>query len=222
MLETTTNKKNNEIKNEEAVVMIETTKKILNMNIKTLNEIKERLEKYKRSRIQQILQLRNCDKYTDYRITEDEKLIIKYTEKIKELKRELKEAEFMKNKNNEKMTIEKYGSARTMYYLNNKNKKGEELIIELMECEDPKCKNSLPQLWKQHGYIDRVLDKYICIETHVIDLNGNCYEKYNPQVKFSENENRNMIDFNWMFENTEENKQKLLNETIKRFEECIE
>lgn len=99
-----------------------------------------------------------------------------------------------------------------------KNAKGETLVIELSECTNSGGKNALPVLWKKQGYIDRILDTYICVSTYVTDTDGHCWGRYNPQVKLSEDKKRSVINFDWMFENTEENKQKLIDECIRLFE----
>ena len=117
-----------------------------------------------------------------------------------------------------KYTVEKRAGSITWIHVTEPNAKGETLLIELSECENSGGKNALPVLWKKHGFIDRVLDTYICIHTYVTDTEGNCYGRYNPQTKLSEDGKRNVINFEWMFENTEENKQKLIDECIKIFE----
>ena len=98
------------------------------------------------------------------------------------------------------------------------NKKGETLIIELSKCEDDKdYKKSLPKLWKKGGYIDRVLETHWSIETYVEDSEGRSWGMYNPQHKLSDDKKRMVIDFDWMFEATEENKEKLINEVYRIF-----
>lgn len=105
----------------------------------------------------------------------------------------------------------------TWITVNEPNAKGETLIIELHRCTNPKGKNALPELWKKHGYIDRVLDTYIGIDTYCTDSEGNCYGRYNPQTKLSDDGKRNVINFDWMFEDTEENEQKLIDEVLRLF-----
>ena len=117
-----------------------------------------------------------------------------------------------------KYTVEKGNGSLTWIHVTEPNEKGEKLLIELSECENPGGKNALPVLWKKHGFIDRVLDAYICIHTYVTDTEGNCYGRYNPQTKLSDDGKRHVINFDWMFENTEENKQKLIDECIRIFE----
>ena len=118
---------------------------------------------------------------------------------------------------NNKYTFEHKTGSTSWYHVNEPNKKGETMQFSISECEDPKFKNSLPKLWKKHGYMDRVLKTYLSIHTYVTDTNGDCWGRYNPQLK---QRNNHEINFEWMFENTEENKQKLINEVIRRFEEA--
>lgn len=117
-----------------------------------------------------------------------------------------------------KYTIEKGNGGITWIHVTESNKKEETLTIELVECTNPGGKKSLPYLWHKAGYINKVLDTYLCIHTYCTDTEGNCYGRYNPQTKESEDGKRIVINFDWMFENTEENKLKLINETIRLFE----
>ncbi len=118
-------------------------------------------------------------------------------------------------------TVEKGNGSITWIKITGANAKGETLVIELSECTNSGGKDSLPYLWKRHGYTDRVLETYISIHTYCTDSEGNCYNRYNPQLKLSEDGKRYVINFEWMFENTEENKQKLINEVIHLFESAI-
>ncbi len=115
-------------------------------------------------------------------------------------------------------TVEKGSGSITWITITEPNAKNETLVIELSECTNSGGKDSLPYLWKKHGYTDRVLDTYLSIHTYCTDSEGNCYGRYNPQSKLSEDRKRNVINFDWIFENTEENKQRLINECIRLFE----
>lgn len=115
-------------------------------------------------------------------------------------------------------TIKKYTETLTKIYITEPNKRCETLMMEIHECTNPGGKNALPYLWYKAGYTDKILDTYLCIHTYCTDSEGNCYGRYNPQTKESDDGKRNVINFDWMFENTEENKQKLINETIRLFE----
>lgn len=118
---------------------------------------------------------------------------------------------------NKKYTIEQVADTRWFYTFTDTNNKGEKLIIELSKCIDSDYKNSLPKLWNKSGYIDRVLETYWSIQTYVKDTEGNSFGRYNPQHKLSEDGNRMVINFDWMFEATEENKDKLINEVYRLF-----
>ena len=100
-----------------------------------------------------------------------------------------------------KYTVEKRAGNITHYHVTEANRKGEKLLIELSECENSGGKNALPVLWKKSGYIDRVLDTYICCHTYVTDSEGNCYGRYNPQNKLSDDGKRMVVNFEYMFEN---------------------
>ena len=114
--------------------------------------------------------------------------------------------------------IEKGNGGITWIHVTEANKKEETLTIELVECTNPGGKDSLPYLWHKAGYTDKILDTYLCIHTYCRDSEGNCCGQYNPQTKKSDDGKRNVINFEWMFENTEENKQRLINEAIRLFE----
>lgn len=115
-------------------------------------------------------------------------------------------------------TVEKYTDTLTKIYITKPNKKCETLMMEIHECTNPGGKNALPYLWYKAGYTDKILDTYLSIDTSCTDSEGNCWHRYNPQTKRSDDGKRNVINFDWMFENTEENKQKLINEVIRLFE----
>ena len=121
----------------------------------------------------------------------------------------------MLNKNN--FTIEQIAEARWFFNFTDTNAKGEKITVELSKCENCDSKNSLPNLWFKHGYTDQILETYWSVETYVTDTEGNCWEQYNPQTKISEDGKRLVINFDWMFEATEENKEKLLNEVYRLF-----
>lgn len=110
-------------------------------------------------------------------------------------------------------TVEQMAETRWFYTFTEPNAKGETLVIELSKCSNPGGNNALPVLWKKHGFIDRVLETSWSISTYVRDTEGKCYGRYNPQIKPHKCE----INFDWMFEATEENKVKLIDETFRLF-----
>ena len=114
-----------------------------------------------------------------------------------------------------------------LYRFTEQNKNGETIEFSIERCGDwnkPKDKKSLPYLWEKMGYIDRVLPNYWRVSTYATDKKGNCYGVYNPQEKNlirkdrdgKTIENRMVIDFDFMLEATEENKQKIISEIEKR------
>lgn len=118
---------------------------------------------------------------------------------------------------NKKYTIEQMAETRWVYTFTDTNKKGESLIIELSKNEDSSFKNSLPKLWYKNGYTNRILESYWSIGTYVKDSEGQSYGRYNPQHKISDDKKRSALNFDWMLEATEENKEKLINEVYQIF-----
>lgn len=101
---------------------------------------------------------------------------------------------------------------RTRYTYIEKNNCGESLIIELIHCE---ANTKIAKIWKEKGYIKEDLKSWVSIETYVIDKNGSCLGKYNPQIL----RNTHKINFEWVIEDTEENREKIIDEILKRFYE---
>jgi hypothetical protein len=114
---------------------------------------------------------------------------------------------------NKEFTIRQSAETVWWYTFTESNAKGEAMVVELSKCTNCGGSHALPVLWKQHGYIDRVLETYWCIQTYVKDTEGHSYGRYNPQSKQYKCE----INFDWMFEATEENKQKLIDEAFRLF-----
>lgn len=96
------------------------------------------------------------------------------------------------------------------------NAKKETMIIEIAPWKNPGGNNSLPNLWYKNGYTDKVMETYIGCSTYVYDSEGNCRGVYNPTSKYDGK--RNVINFDWLLEDTEENRQKIINECIRLFE----
>lgn len=119
----------------------------------------------------------------------------------------------------------KQGTSIYVLSYKNKNHKGETMTVELNRCEpDNSSKKSLPNLWKKHGYMDRVLESYWILSVYIYDEDG-CWGRYNPQTKPYTRydgkgkcvESRYVLDFDWVFEATQENAMKLLNKVERRF-----
>lgn len=95
--------------------------------------------------------------------------------------------------------------------------KGERLVVDLVKCENPGDARSLPNLWKKHGYIDGVLNTWIGVDVYVTDKAGNSRRDYDPTVL---DNNGHRINFDWMLEDTPENRDRIIAEICRRaFEE---
>lgn len=107
-------------------------------------------------------------------------------------------------------TIEKMNQkgTREFYHFNDRNYKGERIEIEFTKIENDK--GHLINLWYKEGFIKEKLENYWHVEVYVYDEKGNCYGKYNPQTHGTK------INFDWIIEATKENKERILNEIIKR------
>ena len=110
------------------------------------------------------------------------------------------------------------GTRNTVYTFTERNNKGERLQVELSECcPDNKSKYSLPNLWKKHGYTDRVLASYYSVRTYATDPKGVCRGLYNPQEETQDGAPQRSLNFSWMLEVTEQNREKILRECFRRF-----
>lgn len=108
-------------------------------------------------------------------------------------------------------TITKMAGERWFIKFTEPNAKEETVLIELCKCTDIPDKTSIPKMWVKNGYIDRVLETYWHVNTYVKDTKGYSYMYYNPQVK----PDTGKINFEWMFEATEENKNKIIDEVYR-------
>lgn len=108
-------------------------------------------------------------------------------------------------------TVEQMAGKRWFYTFTEPNAKGEKIVVELCKCTNPGGNNALPVLWKKHSFIDRVLETYWSIQTYVTDTEGQSFMRYNPQVI----PGKYKINFDWMFEATEENKDRLIDEVYR-------
>ena len=118
-----------------------------------------------------------------------------------------------------KYEIEKnkgYGS--TWIKVIGENAKKETMVIEIVHCKNPGGNKSLPYLWYKNGWTDKVMETYISCHTYVRDSEGNCFGIYDPTVKLSNDRKRNVINFDWLLEDTEENRKKIIEECIRLFE----
>lgn len=108
----------------------------------------------------------------------------------------------------------KYGS--TWIHVIGENAKRETMTIEIVHCTNPGGSNSLPYAWYKSGRTDKVMETWIGCNTYVHDSEGNCYGGYN--VTERHDGKRNVINFDWMLEDTRENMIKIIEACIQIFE----
>lgn len=112
--------------------------------------------------------------------------------------------------------IEKRDYGSTWIYVIGENAKKEKLTIEIVHCENLGGKKSLPYLWWREGWTDKVIETWIGCSTYVHDSEGGCYGGYNVTERY--NGKKNVINFDWLLEDTEENRKKIIEACIKLFE----
>ena len=110
---------------------------------------------------------------------------------------------------------------RTFYDFEERNKKGEKITVEISKTfVDDLSKSSLPYLWLKKGYTKKLFTNYLVCEVYAEDKKGNCYDRYNPTTKLSDDKKRMVIDFEWMLEVSDENIKKILDKVYQlAFEE---
>lgn len=115
-------------------------------------------------------------------------------------------------------TTEQRTATSTYYHFTEQNRRGERLAVEITECRpDNRSKSSLPNLWQKHGYTKKRLENYFCVRTYATDPEGVCRGRYNPQEETQNGSPQRSINFAWMLEVTEQNREKLLRECYNRF-----
>lgn len=113
------------------------------------------------------------------------------------------------------LVIEEMGAEkgnRTRYSFSDKNNKGERIVVELSHCI---LSCSLGKIWKKKKYIPRDLETWINIDVYVTNSDDICVGKYNPQIINMKNKhgvNIRSINFEWVIEDNETNRTKILNE----------
>lgn len=96
---------------------------------------------------------------------------------------------------------------------------GERFQIEITTCEhDRKNKHDMMNIWKKEGYIENFLATHLNVSTYYTDIGGRCWGYYNITEKLSEDGRRNVIDFDYILEATEENEMYLVGQCIRMME----
>lgn len=79
------------------------------------------------------------------------------------------------------------------------------LRIVAHRCTSDPGPHGLMKLWKKHGYITKELDTYICVDTYHDEDETHCVRKYDATFKRDAKTGRNVINFDYLLEWTEEN-----------------
>lgn len=128
-------------------------------------------------------------------------------------------------------TIQERTATLTTYNFAGTTPRGETVAVDFTAIHpDNSYKNSLPNLWRRHGFISYVLPSYWSVDVYVYDERG-CWGRYNPTEKTIEETtawqrwsgqrhvsttHKHILDFDWMLPATSENRDKLLAEIIRR------
>ena len=83
---------------------------------------------------------------------------------------------------------------------------------ELMKIENDGSKSNLINTWYNKGWIKKPLKDYWSIEVYATDNEGLCWGRYNPQIL----PGGTKINFDYIMEATDKNKEYLLREIEKR------
>lgn len=100
----------------------------------------------------------------------------------------------------------------------NAKKETMEITLSSTVTDNPKDKKDMHYLWYKHGFTDRIMKSHINCHTYVRDSEGVCFGIYNPQSKPSDDKKRSVTNFDWILEDTEENRKKIIEECIRLFE----
>jgi hypothetical protein len=100
---------------------------------------------------------------------------------------------------------------REFYRFNDRNSKGERIEVEFVKVEND-YKGHLINVWYKKGFIKERLKSYWHVTVYAYDKEGACWGRYNPQILSGVTK----INFDWVLEATEENKERILHEIIKR------
>lgn len=123
-------------------------------------------------------------------------------------------------KANEYRIIDCCSEVRKMYEFNGTTPRGERVVVEVTDCypysDKGWDKNGLPTLWYKAGYTKEVLPNYISVNTYVYEPDGSCFGMYNPQTCETWNGKRHVINFDWMLTVSDENRDRLLAEIVRR------
>ena len=111
-------------------------------------------------------------------------------------------------------TLTTNSESRHTFTMNEKNAKGEKIIIEVTRCENPGGKHSLPSLWYKNGQKAYILPHWWSVDVSATDADGNSRHAYNPQTM--KKDWRNVVNFDFMLPATTANLITIFDEIIRR------
>lgn len=120
-------------------------------------------------------------------------------------------------------TIEERNNGRCYSVVfNQPNRKGDHLEVVIEHADTaPELKNGAGRTWKRLGYTKTVIKEFWSVLTYATDKNGQCWGRYNPQHKLSEDKKRLVLNFDYVLDGcTAENMETLIRATAKRFFAC--
>ena len=112
-------------------------------------------------------------------------------------------------------SIDHRAATRTLYEMDGTTPRGERLGVEFTACTNDGSKYSLPNIWHKAGYTPAPLPSYWVVDVYATDSAG-CWGRYNPTEKLHESGKRMVLDFDWILPATNENRDKILAEIIRR------
>lgn len=106
---------------------------------------------------------------------------------------------------------------RATFVFDKKNGKGEKIVVELTKVEnDMNNKKSMFKVWKKEGWTKEELKSFWSIDVQASDKEGHYRIAYNPQTKKEEKTGRNILNFDFVKEATNENAFLIFDEIVKR------
>lgn len=96
------------------------------------------------------------------------------------------------------------------------NKRGAQIQIDLRRTTaDEKSKSDLMNIWVKAKKLPKFIKHRLTVETYATNEKGDCHGYYNPTIKVNDSKIRLVINFNWVLEDTETNRQKIIDEVIR-------
>lgn len=96
------------------------------------------------------------------------------------------------------------------------NKRSAKIQIDLRRTTaDENYKHGLMNLWVKAKKLPKFIKNRLTVETYATNEQGDCFGYYNPTIKKSDDGKRLVINFDWVLEDTETNRQKIIDEVIR-------